>query len=209
MASTKIRGEYEHDYLPLEFRGQLRMTSRQSTRWFPLPPYPQRLSPTNMVFTDYQMAVLKFFYAWHWRWSPSQRDIEMNTVLPRHNIVWSTLTSLRSLDIVDWIDGEARTLHLTPVGQRLLGLYIGPLVLDSAKDAPIDVVYEVNTRKATQVQKALRRTHRRLKIRKGRGRWNRPPPLSRLRRWLVREVIKSARVKRQVQELPFNPLRQV
>lgn len=93
--------------------------------YIPFPPMPASLKPSHLSFTQNQIKVLYALAEWHWRFAPSHQNLHTMTRLRSPRIVQAALDTLRAFGFIEWLDGEPRTLHLTPRGQWLCGISIG------------------------------------------------------------------------------------
>lgn len=94
---------------------------------FALPPLPARMA--DLLLTANQGVVMRFLQTWHWRWCPSAHNIEESTGI-EYSVLKSTLRSLRRLGFISWVPKENHTLHLTPLGQNICGIFVGAVSLE-------------------------------------------------------------------------------
>ncbi len=67
-------------------------------------------------------STLQFIHSWtsaH-RYAPTIREVGDGLGLSSSGTVHNRLSLMRELGVIDWIDGEARTLHLTDLGDVTL-----------------------------------------------------------------------------------------
>lgn len=102
--------------------------------WYAVPPWPASLSELAVPLTPSQQNVLRALQTWHWRYSPTPVEVGRMLGVDRR-VARATLISLRRMDFVSWIDDDPRTIHLTPLGQRAVGLYVGPVALSGEPQA--------------------------------------------------------------------------
>lgn len=67
------------------------------------------------MITTRQADILKFIWDWQssHAYAPSNRDIQAALDISSNSVVAYNLRALREKGLVDYIDGEARTLHIT------------------------------------------------------------------------------------------------
>lgn len=168
----------DYDYrLPQEVVGD-----HQADLWYAVPPWPPSLTELAVPLTSSQQNMLRALQLWHWRYSPT--PIELSRMLSvTRQYARATLKSLRSFGFVDWIDNDPRTIHLTPLGQRAVGLYIGPVAAD--KEPPAFQMPVYTQERLHAVQGAQRVWKRKWRTPLLRPRWKkRIESVSAYRRWM-------------------------